>query len=316
LARLIAQDDAFRATTRNGGRPAPRAELKVHPKDAPALGDARENIWPEHDRYDDDPPLIGSVVQVGEYEGRDFSDRSPNPRRGLRLFVALMGLALAGAASVAGYWLWSDALTSVDKSPVIAAPVIPKETVPPSSGAVGRLDERLRNQSDAQSVKSADRVVEEKLPEADPAPAGSQAVPPLALLYGPASPETLAPTSAAAARGSPVGPASNQPPQSNEAAATQTSPEAVKSGMAPDVTYVVQLSSQRSEAAAQITSKLLQTKYPNVFGGREPFIRRSDVGSRGVYYRVLLGPLSTIAEANQLCGSLKKSGGDCVVQKN
>jgi hypothetical protein len=78
----------------------------------------------------------------------------------------------------------------------------------------------------------------------------------------------------------------------------------------------VQLSSQRSEAAAQATSRGLQTKYADLFGGLAPFIRRSDLRDKGVYYRVLIGPFAAFGEANQLCGSLKKSGGDCVVQKN
>jgi hypothetical protein len=78
----------------------------------------------------------------------------------------------------------------------------------------------------------------------------------------------------------------------------------------------VQLSSQRSEGAAQATSQALQTKYANMLGDRQPFIRRSDLGDRGVYYRVQVGPFATIGEANQFCGSLKKAGADCVVQKN
>ena len=69
-------------------------------------------------------------------------------------------------------------------------------------------------------------------------------------------------------------------------------------------------------AAAQTTSRGLQTKYAELFGGLQPFIRRSDLRDRGVYYRVLIGPFAAFGEANQLCGSLKKSGGDCVVQRN
>jgi hypothetical protein len=65
-----------------------------------------------------------------------------------------------------------------------------------------------------------------------------------------------------------------------------------------------------------VTVRALQVKYQKIFGERQPFIRRSDLRERGVYFRALVGPFATIAEANQFCGNLKKAGGECVVQKN
>jgi len=327
LARLIAQDEAFRATTRSGGRFARRATLSVDPKDAPSLGDARENIWPGHDWDGDEGSALISespgdapddTNQDGEYEDPGFSHELPNHRRGLRMFVAVVGLALVGAASAAAYWLWSDALTSGDKTPATVAAVIPNKIVPAPPGEDSRSDAQLGGQSGEQSVKGADRVspAEEKLPDADLAAASPQAAPAVGILYGPASPQATELTPAAPAPGSSPTPAPNPPPQSNDTTAMQTAPETAKPGTADDVKYVVQLSSQRSEAAAQATSKFLQTKYAGLFAGRQPYIRRSDLGERGVYYRVLIGPLSTTGEANQLCGNLKRSGGDCVVQKN
>ncbi|MBV8824454.1 MAG: SPOR domain-containing protein [Bradyrhizobiaceae bacterium] len=326
LARLIAQDESFHATPRSGGRFVRRATLSVHPNEAPSLGGARENIWPGQD--DEASPLIGSGIsenpagesydfdQDGEYDDRDFSDELPNHRRALRMFVAVVGLALIGAASAAGYWLWSDALTSVDKTPATVAAVISNKILPAPPGEDSRS---VPNQSGEQSVKGADRVLptdEEKLPDADPAAAAPQAVRPVGVLYGPAPLQTAGLTSPAAAPGSPSAPVANPPPPSNDMPAAQSVPEAEKPGLADGVKYVVQLSSQRSEAAALATSKALQTKHADLFAGRQPYIRRSDLGERGVYYRVLIGPLSTTGEANQLCGNLKKSGGDCVVQKN
>jgi hypothetical protein len=299
LARLIAQDEAFRGIPRNEGRSAP--ELSVHA--SPGL--ARENTRPEHG-------------WGGEYEEPDVPGGLPNRRRGRSVFITLIGLVLAGAASGAAYWLWSGRLVSFNKAATIAVATVPNKTVPAPPGEESRSDARLDGQSDERSVKGADRVLpgEEKLPDADLAAAAPQAVPPAGVLYGPAAPQAAELTSAAVAPGGPAAPAANPPPQSNDTAATQTAPEAANPGLAHEAKYVVQLSSQRSEAAAQTTSKLLQTKYAELFAGRQPFIRRSDLGERGVYYRVLIGPLPTTGEANQLCGNLKKSGADCVVQKN
>jgi hypothetical protein len=80
--------------------------------------------------------------------------------------------------------------------------------------------------------------------------------------------------------------------------------------------YVVQVSSQRSEADARASFKVLQHKFPSSFGSRTPLIKRADLGSRGVYYRAMVGPFGTSEQAAQFCGNLKSAGGQCVVQRN
>jgi hypothetical protein len=91
--------------------------------------------------------------------------------------------------------------------------------------------------------------------------------------------------------------------------ATQATPSAAGS-------YVVQVSSQRSEADAQASFKALQGKFPSVLGSRAPLIKRADLGDKGVYYRAMVGPFGSSEEAAQVCGNLKTAGGQCVVQKN
>jgi hypothetical protein len=80
--------------------------------------------------------------------------------------------------------------------------------------------------------------------------------------------------------------------------------------------YVVQVSSQRSEADAQASYRALQGKFPAVLGSRPPLIKRADLGDKGVYYRAMVGPFASSEEAAHLCGNLKTAGGQCVVQKN
>jgi SPOR domain len=95
---------------------------------------------------------------------------------------------------------------------------------------------------------------------------------------------------------------------------TQTAP----SGAAGDGAggYLVQVSAQRNEADAQASFKALQTKFPNVLGSQTPVIRRADLGEKGIYYRAMIGPFGTSAEASQFCGNLKNAGGQCIIQKN
>jgi SPOR domain len=80
--------------------------------------------------------------------------------------------------------------------------------------------------------------------------------------------------------------------------------------------YLVQVSSQRSEADAQASFKALQGKFPSVLGSRSPLIKRADLGDKGVYYRAMVGPFGSSEEASQFCGSLKSAGGQCVIQRN
>jgi hypothetical protein len=80
--------------------------------------------------------------------------------------------------------------------------------------------------------------------------------------------------------------------------------------------YVVQISSQRSEADAQASFRSLQAKFPSQLGDREAIVRRADLGQKGVYYRAMVGPFGTAGDADQFCGGLKAAGGQCIVQKN
>ena len=52
----------------------------------------------------------------------------------------------------------------------------------------------------------------------------------------------------------------------------------------------VQVSSQRSEGEAQAAYRSLQAKYPNQLNGRELSIQKADLGSKGTYYRAMIGP--------------------------
>lgn len=76
--------------------------------------------------------------------------------------------------------------------------------------------------------------------------------------------------------------------------------------------FLVQVSSQRSEATALDTFRELQRRYPGILGDRAPDIQRADLGERGIYYRVRVG-YPTREQAITMCESLKAAGGDCLL---
>jgi cell division protein FtsN len=80
--------------------------------------------------------------------------------------------------------------------------------------------------------------------------------------------------------------------------------------------YLVQVSSQLSEADAQASFRALQSKFPTVLGSYNPLIKRADVPDKGIRYRTMVGPFGSSEEASQFCGSLKSAGGQCIVQRN
>ena len=53
---------------------------------------------------------------------------------------------------------------------------------------------------------------------------------------------------------------------------------------------LVQVSSQKSEEAALSSYRSLQQRYPNILGSFKPTIVRADLGAKGIYYRVRVGP--------------------------
>jgi cell division septation protein DedD len=102
----------------------------------------------------------------------------------------------------------------------------------------------------------------------------------------------------------------NKPPANETASAAPVAPAATSGS------YVVQVSSQRSEEEAHSSFRDLQAKYPDVLGGRTPIIRRADLGAKGTFFRAMVGPFASSDQATEFCSNLKAAGGSCLVQKN
>ena len=98
------------------------------------------------------------------------------------------------------------------------------------------------------------------------------------------------------------------------------SPIQARSGTAVEVSfggaYAVQVASQRSAAEAHASFRALRAKFPNQLGGREPIVRRTDLGAKGIYYRAMVGPFASMEKAAGMCRTLKAAGCNCLVQRN
>jgi len=188
---------------------------------------------------------------------------------------------------------------------------------PPSSGQPNNSTEPRKVRTVA--VRADGTVV----PGSAPAPAAAvNGIAPTAYAPGQnplpvAAPKpTQVTTTATNGSGAAVGTAAGQRP----AAPQQPAPSAVATAAAPAVaatgSYVVQVSSQKSEADAMGSWKVLQGRYPQLLGSYSATVRRADLGDRGIYYRAQVGPFGSRDDANNLCNSLRAQGGDCVVTRN
>jgi len=79
--------------------------------------------------------------------------------------------------------------------------------------------------------------------------------------------------------------------------------------------YFVQVAARRDQTSALAAFADLQQKYPSILGGLAPTIKKADLGDKGVWYRLWVGPMSSRSNAQDVCGRLKSAGlGGCFVR--
>jgi len=72
--------------------------------------------------------------------------------------------------------------------------------------------------------------------------------------------------------------------------------------------FVVQVTSRTSQTGALAAFADMQQKYPSLIGEFAPDIQRADLGSKGVWYRLRVGPVNGKSAAADLCSNLKQAG--------
>lgn len=104
------------------------------------------------------------------------------------------------------------------------------------------------------------------------------------------------------------------PPPGDLASASPTDQATPPAAAAADG-FVVQVSSQKSEAQARSAFADLQRRFPSALGSMEPNIQQADLGAKGIFYRVRVGPWPSRAEAIEVCEAMQAEGGSCFVTR-
>jgi cell division septation protein DedD len=204
----------------------------------------------------------------------------------------------------------------------------PAGTVPAAPGAVATVDDPNAPDGGPRRVKTMvvrpdGTMAEAVAPAPEPQQAAAVAPPPAApqqvafaeppMPVPPAAqPQAVpapmpAPPPAPVAEAAPVAdpqPVAAIPPQPQPEAAPPPKPSK----------YVVQVGSKQNQTEALATFADMQQKYPSLLASYRPMVQKADLGSKGVWYRLRIGPIVDKTAATKLCGQLKSQGHpDCLV---
>jgi cell division septation protein DedD len=105
------------------------------------------------------------------------------------------------------------------------------------------------------------------------------------------------------------------PPAPKPAAkpAAQQTAAATPQAAAP-TKYVVQVGSKKNQTDALASFADMQQKYPSLLANYRPMVQKADLGAKGTWYRLRIGPIVDKTAANKLCSQLKSQGlPDCLV---
>lgn len=86
------------------------------------------------------------------------------------------------------------------------------------------------------------------------------------------------------------------------------------SGGARSGSHLVQVGAFGSESEANGVWSKMQGKFGALVSGKSTDIERADLGSKGIFYRLRLGPFASASDAKTFCDGLKARGQDCLVK--
>ena len=181
---------------------------------------------------------------------------------------------------------------------VMPPPAVPAAEVAPSAAT-------------PQQVASAE-LVQPRAAQPQPAPPQQAAAPtpPPPPSAAPVPQPAAPPPAAIAADPQPVAaiPAPKSKPKPVVAAADPP-PQAASSSQ-----YLVQIGSKQNQTEALAAFADMQQKYPTLLASYRPMVQKADLGAKGVWYRLRIGPITDKATASKLCTQLKSQGmPDCLV---
>jgi hypothetical protein len=254
-----------------------------------------------YSEYHDPDDGIGLV---GEERADEFS--RPDRRLPTMLLTVLAMALFAGGLWFAYVQGTRHAAVTApgDAVPLIRADEHPTKVKPDQPGGMTIPDQNVSLYNEKPGAAPVEKLL----------PAPEQPLP------RPTAAREAAPASAAAAVPAPQ-PAAAQP-AAKAAAKAAPKPVAAVPGkpaagapVAATGKVQIQLASLKSPEAAREDWARLKRDNPDLLGKLTAVAVRTDLGDKGIYYRVLAGSFGDPAEAEKLCGELKRRNLGCVLAR-
>jgi len=80
--------------------------------------------------------------------------------------------------------------------------------------------------------------------------------------------------------------------------------------------YFVQLASVRSDQSARKEWTRLKKAHTDLFDDLTLDVQRADLGDRGIFYRIRVGPFPNRATAQDMCAQIKAAKLGCLVKRD
>jgi cell division protein FtsN len=292
---------------------------------------------PSFERGVYEPP--NDDIRVFDDDEQDLDEEGS--RLPLLIVIALLVLAAFGGVV---YLAWSQGVERGRADAprmIVAAPGPVKEAATDNSGTQTH-NLKIYDQPAPADDSSDDNTPPPPATVAKPASSPVVISPPPAVtkpasaVVAPAKPEAAAPKPAPivekpAAR--PVVVAEKPAPKPAPVIAKSVAPETASAPPAPLVTapkpvavapktevaassgaYELQIGAYKSQDEADAAWKAYKFKHPSAAGYSED-VHKADLGDKGIWYRLRIGPFSDKAAASNACDKLKADGGACLLAK-
>ncbi|MEY4879161.1 MAG: hypothetical protein RJB62_630 [Pseudomonadota bacterium] len=228
-----------------------------------------------------------SFEDSSDYDLRE--DEVEDARARLPLLIVIALLVLASFAGVV--WLaYNQGIERglVEAPAVIAAPETPIRSLP--------------SEDDPNVASTGLKIYDDPVPPDEEAAASVLMPAPVT-----AAPVVEAPSAAATPAPLMAAPAVTAPAP----AAPVVPPPPVASAPAASGAALLQVGAFPSEALALEAWQNFQAEHPAIATGLTQDIQTADLGDRGTWYRVRIGPFDDAGTANAVCERLKAEGGSC-----
>ncbi len=269
--------------------------------------------WSEYSDRDEGPELVGE----------DRTDEFARPDRRLPA-VVLTVLAMALFAGGLYFAYVQGTRHPAASAPGGAVPLIraddsPTKVKPAQPGGMNIPDQNVSLYNEQPGGPPVEKLLPTpEQPMARPAPAPQPAAAP-APPTEPAAPATTRaetpPATAPKATPPPAKMAAKPAPKPSMDALVKEAALAPQPSAGRGSPVQLQLDSVRTPEAAREDWARLKRENPDLLGRLTAVAVRTDLGDKGIYYRVLAGSFGDAAAAAKLCGELKRRNLGCVVAR-